>query len=422
MPFCFNYFERFLAFRYLFSARREGFVSVIAWFSFIGIALGVATLIVVMAVMNGFRQELFGAFVSMRGHVSIVSQQEMLHENDDLLTMIKSVPGVRLAYPMLDRQAIAFVRNQARGVMVQGLPDYAITERKRIQLMPANAIKVFTDDHIFIGRRMAEILHLQVGDTLPLLSPKGTSTAFGTIPYQKSFIVAGIFHVGMGEFDKNVIFMPLATTQRFFKAPGQISQIDVFSQHDDLSTNLTYLLQHALDHLTPTNGQKGLRALDWRHSDASIFHAVKVERNVMFLILTMIILIASFNIISGLTMMVKDKTRDIAILRTMGATKKSILHIFFLTGASIGGVGTLLGVGLGLSFALNIERIRQFIQNLLGTELFSEEIYFISRLPAKVELNEVLLICAMGIGLSFLATLYPSWKASSLDPIEGLKS
>ncbi len=422
MPFCFNYFERFLAFRYLFSARREGFVSVIAWFSFIGIALGVATLIVVMAVMNGFRQELFGAFVSMRGHVSIVSQQGILHENNDLLTMIKSVPGVRLTYPMLDRQAIAFVRNQARGVMVQGLPDYAITERKRIQLMPDNAMKAFTDDHIFIGRRMAEILHLQVGDALQLLSPKGTSTAFGTIPHQKSFIVAGIFHVGMGEFDKNVIFMPLATAQRFFKVPGQMSQIDVFSQHDDLSTNLTYLLQHALDHLTPTNGQKRLRALDWRHSDASIFHAVKVERNVMFLILTMIILIASFNIISGLTMMVKDKTRDIAILRTMGATKKSILHIFFLTGASIGGVGTLLGVGLGLSFALNIERIRQFIQNLLGTELFSEEIYFISRLPAKVELNEVLLICAMGIGLSFLATLYPSWKASSLDPIEGLKS
>ncbi len=422
MPFCFNYFERFLAFRYLFSARREGFVSVIAWFSFIGIALGVATLIVVMAVMNGFRQELFGAFVSMRGHVSIVSQQEMLYENNDLLTMIKGVPGVRLAYPMLDRQAIAFVRSQARGVMVQGLPDYAITERKRIQLMPTNAIQTFADDHIFIGRRMAEILHLQVGDTLQLLSPKGTSTAFGSIPHQKSFIVAGIFHVGMGEFDKNVIFMPLSAAQRFFKVPGQISQIDVFSQHDDLSTNLTYVLQHALDHVTPDNGKKGLRALDWRHSDANIFHAVKVERNVMFLILTMIILIASFNIISGLTMMVKDKTRDIAILRTMGATKKSILHIFFLTGASIGGFGTLLGVGLGLSFALNIERIRQFIQNLLGTELFSEEIYFISRLPAKVELNEVLLICAMGIGLSFLATLYPSWKASSLDPIEGLKS
>jgi lipoprotein-releasing system permease protein len=279
--------------------------------------------------------------------------------------------------------------------------------------MPETAMEHFNGDHVFIGRRMAEALNIDVGDKITLLTQQGTATAFGTMPRQKTFLVAGIFYVGMGQFDKNFVFMPLATAQIFFKAPGKISQIDVFSSHDDLASNLANTLQQAL-------GDR-VRALDWRHSDISIMHAVKMERNVMFLILTLIILIASFNIISGLIMMVKDKTRDIAILRTMGATKQTILKIFFLTGASIGGVGTILGVGLGLSFALNIEVIRQFLQSLTGAELFSEEIYFLSTLPSKVEFDEVLRIVAMGIGLSFLATLYPSWRASSLDPVEGLR-
>ena len=412
--FMFSSFERFVAFRYLFSARREGFVSVIAWFSFLGIALGVATLIVVMAVMNGFRQELFGKLVEMRGHVTIQSSSATaLIDNKDQLTLVQSVPGVRLAYPMLERQAIAMAKNNASGVMVQGLPAEAITKRDRIKLIPETAIEHFDGDHVLIGRRMAEALHINVGDKITLLTQQGTATAFGTMPRQKTFLVAGLFHVGMGTFDKNFIFMPLATAQSFFKVPGQISQIDVFSVHDDLSSNLAHILQQALGDT--------VQALDWRHADLSIMHAVKMERNVMFLILTLIILIASFNIISGLIMMVKDKTRDIAILRTMGATKNTILKIFFLTGASIGGVGTLLGVALGLSFALNIEGIRQFLQSLTGAELFSEEIYFLSTLPAKVEFDEVLRIVAMGIGLSFLATLYPSWRASSLDPVEGLR-
>lgn len=409
----FSKFERFIAFRYLFSARREGFVSVIAWFSFLGIALGVATLIVVMAVMNGFRQQLFGSLVGMRGHVTVQAQKNTFPENKDKLTLIQSVPGVRLAYPMLEKQAIALAKNQASGVIVQGLPAYAITGRDRIKLTPKNAIEEFAGDHIFLGRKLADILNTTVGDKVTLLSQQSTSTAFGNIPRQKTFIVAGIFSVGMFQFDKNYLFMPIDTAQTFFKAPAQISQIDVFSTHDDLAANLAHTLQKALGN--------DLRAVDWRHSDLSIMHAVKMERNVMFLILTLIILIASFNIVSGLIMMVKDKTRDIAILRTMGATKNTILKIFFLTGASIGGIGTLLGVGLGLSFALNIERIRQFLQSLTGVELFSEEIYFLTTLPAKVDCDDVILIIAMGIGLSFLATLYPSWRASSLDPVEGLR-
>jgi len=409
----FSSFERFVAFRYLFSARREGFVSVIAWFSFLGIALGVATLIIVMSVMNGFRQNLFAGLVAMRGHVTIQSPTGVLLENKDQLSLIQSVPGVRLAYPMLERQAIAMAKNQANGVIVQGLPPYAITGRDRIKLMPETVIEHFSGDHVIIGRRMAETLHIDIGDKITLLTQQGTSTAFGNMPRQKTFLVAGFFHADVAQFNKNFIFMPLETAQNFFKANGQLSQIDVFSTHDDLASNLANVVQHAL-------GDQ-VRALDWRHADLSIMHAVKMERNVMFLILTLIILIASFNIISGLIMMVKDKTRDIAILRTMGASKNTILRIFFLTGASIGGIGTLLGVALGLAFALNIEEIRQFLQSLTGAELFSEEIYFLSTLPAKVECDEVLRIVAMGIGLSFLATLYPSWRASSLDPIEGLR-
>ncbi len=435
----FSTIERFVAARYLFSARREGFVSVIAWFSFVGIALGVATLIVVMSVMNGFRQNLFGALVAMRGHVTVQSASATpLLENSEQLSIIQQIPGVKLAYPLLERQAIALAKNQANGVIVQGMPVAAIVGRDQINLIVAKkstqqdgtqqdatqldgspklgltkAPFSFDGDHVLIGKRQAEFFNVTIGDKLTLLTQDGTSTAFGTLPRQKTFVIAGIFDVGVGQFNKNFVFMPLETAQKFFKAPGQISQIDVFSTHDDLASNVAYLLQKALG--------DSVRALDWRHADISIMHAVKMERNVMFLILTLIILIASFNIISGLTMMVKDKTRDIAILRTMGATKNSILRIFFLTGASIGGVGTVLGVILGLSFALNIESIRQFLQGLTGAELFSEELYFLSTLPSKVEADEVIRIVLMAIGLSFLATLYPSWRASSLDPVEGLR-
>jgi lipoprotein-releasing system permease protein len=426
-------FEFFIAIRYLFSARREGFVSVISWFSFIGIALGVATLIIVMAVMNGFRQELFGALITMRGHVSVHSLGNMMDADQNKVKLIQNVPGVGLAYPMLEQQAILMASSQAQGVNVQGLDRTALLSRKKIQIIGENNKildqdnefdAVFKDNQVFIGRLMAINFNLKVGDSFSLLTPKSINTAFGSIPRQKTFKVAGIFNVGMRDFDKSFIFMPIETAQKFFKFENKWSQIDVFSVQDDLSTALSSVLQQALDHYGKTFSpyEPPLQASDWRHSDQAIFHAVKMERNVMFMILTLIIFIASFNIISGLTMMVKDKTKDIAILRTIGTSKKSILTIFFLIGASIGGIGTILGIGLGLGFSLNIERIRQFLQNLTGAELFSEEIYFLSTLPAKVDFNEVWMISLMSIGLSFLATLYPSWRASCLDPVEGIRA
>jgi lipoprotein-releasing system permease protein len=276
-----------------------------------------------------------------------------------------------------------------------------------------DALHTFQGDHVLVGRRLADHMGVKVGDRLLLMTPEGTDTAFGQVPRQKAFVVGGIFEVGMHDFDKNILFMPLDTAQSLFKMTGHISHMEVFTSHAELAPHLAHVLQQAL--------AQEARVLDWQHGDSQIFHAVQVERNVMFLILTLIILIASFNIISSLIMLVKDKTRHIAILRTMGASRLSLMRIFFLTGASIGVVGTVLGVGLGLGFALNIEAIRQFLQGLTGTELFSAEIYFLSQLPAKVDWAEVGTVVTMALALSFLATLYPAWRAARLDPVEALR-
>lgn len=411
----FSRFERLIAYRYLRSPRQEGFVSVIAGFSFLGIALGVATLIIVMSVMNGFRAELLTRLIGMRGHILVHGLGPTLSGYEKGLETVSSVPGVTAVYPIIDRQAILNVKSQARGIGIVGISKESLEKRDIIaKNLNQEAFKLFQGDHVLIGRRLADHMGLKVSDRLVLLTPEGTMTAFGQVPRQKAFTVGGIFEVGMHDFDKNIIFMPLDTAQNLFKMENQISHMEVFTSHAELAPHLAEILQSALGNQ--------MRVLDWQHGDSQIFHAVQVERNVMFLILTLIILIASFNIISSLIMLVKDKTRDMAILRTMGASRLSLLRIFLLTGASIGVVGTLLGVGLGLSFALNIESIRQFLQSLTGTELFSAEIYFLSQLPAKVDWHEVVTVVGMALTLSFLATLYPAWRAASLDPVEALRS
>lgn len=429
--------EWLVARRYSFLHKKSGFVSVIAWFSLLGIALGVATLIVVMSVMNGFRHELFEGLVSMRGHVSVHGIGGLMHENHTILKTLRDIPGVKMVYPMLEQHAVVLSKGRAYGVVVQGLETQSITHRPIIQiakdihenapLLSEKEIEdAFTQATVFIGRRLAEQLNAHVGDSIALLTSKSTSTAFGSLPGQKRFRIAGIFHVGMRDFDKSFVFMPLADAQHFFKANQAWSQIDIFSSHDALSIALTDLVQKVLDiHMNVKQNDnphhETLKAYDWRHSDASIFHAVQMERNVMFLILTLIILIASFNIITGLTMLVKDKVKDIAILRTMGASRQSILKIFILTGSVIGVTGTIVGVFLGVLFATHIENIRQFLQHFTGADLFAEEIYFLSTLPCRMDMGEISAIIVMSLGLSFLATIYPAFKASKMDPVEGIK-
>ncbi len=410
----FSRFERLIAYRYLRSPRQEGFISVIAGFSFLGIALGVATLIIVMSVMNGFREELLTRIIGMRGHIVVHGIQAPIKDYKPMTDLVRQIPGVEAAYSVVERQAIITFKSQARGVSVHGIDQADLKQRSIIATnIKAGSLEDFKEDSLLIGSRLAEQMHLCVGDKLIMLTPEGNVTAFGTVPRQKSFIIKGVFEVGMHDYDKNVVFMPLDTSQSLFKLPDQISHIEIFSKHLELASQLTYVVQKTLGN--------HVQALDWQHGDNQIFHAVQVERNVMFLILTLIILIASFNIVSSLIMLVKDKTKDIAILRTMGAGRYSMMRIFFLTGATIGVVGTLSGVALGLCFSLNIESIRQFLQGLTGTELFSEEIYFLSQLPAKVDWSEVVTVIVMALFLAFLATLYPAWRAAKLDPVEALR-
>ncbi len=407
-------FERLLAYRYLRSPRQEGFISVIAGFSFIGIALGVAILIIVMAVMNGFRQELLTRIIGMRGHILVHGIEAPIANYQPVIDLVRKAPGVESAFPVLERQAIMTFRGQARGVSIHAMDLSELLKRSIItDNIKAGTLDDFQGDGLLIGSRLAEFMHLKVGDRIVMITPEGNVTAFGTVPRQKSFIIKGVFQVGMHDYDKNVVFMPLATAQNLFKLPDQISHIEIFSTHIELAPQLAYVVQQTLGN--------HVQVLDWQHGDSQIFHAVQVERNVMFLILTLIILIASFNIISSLIMLVKDKTKDIAILRTMGASRGSMMRVFFLTGATIGAVGTLMGVILGLSFSLNIESIRQFLQGLSGTELFSEEIYFLTQLPAKVDWWEVCAVVGMSLLLSFFATLYPAWRAARLDPVEALR-
>jgi lipoprotein-releasing system permease protein len=302
----------------------------------------------------------------------------------------------------------------ASGALVRGIRSEDIRDRKLIaDHIVEGALADFSDDGIAVGDRLARRLGVRAGSDLTLISPEGTATAFGTVPRMKTYHVVALFDVGYYEYDNSYIYIPLDTAQVFFQMPGAVSYLEVFVADADQSAREARLIAGAL------GGQ--LRILDWQRSNSGIVSVVEIERNVMFLILTLIIVVAAFNIISGMIMMVKDKGRDIAILRTMGASRAMILRIFMLSGASIGVVGTLSGFGLGLLITRHLEAIREFLQNMLHVELFSAEFYFFTRIPAHIDPHEVATVVIMALALTFLATLYPSWRAARLDPVEGLR-
>lgn len=401
--------------RYLRARKREGFVSVITWFSLLGIAIGVATLIIVMSVMNGFRGELMSRILGLNGHVNVYAPAGSMGDYDAKADILRGVKGVISATPLIEGQVMATTAGQARGAVMRGIKS----EDLRLRPMLANNIMAGSldnfgpDNSIVIGTEMARRLGARVGDMITIISPKGQPTAFGTVPRMRAFRVVATFSIGMFEYDSGFAFIPLHAAQVFFQMPGRVSNLEVFVEDTDKTTEMGLTIKSALDDQA--------RVFDWQKTNASFFNAIQVERNVMFMILTLIILVAAFNIISSLIMLVKDKGRDIAILRTMGATRGTIMRVFFIAGASIGVVGTLGGFAIGLWFSLNIETIRQWIQNVTGTELFAAEIYFLSQLPARVDPFEVLATVLMALGLSFLATLYPSWRAARLDPAEALR-
>jgi lipoprotein-releasing system permease protein len=410
----FGAFERMVAFRYLRARRAEGFVSVIAIFSLLGIMLGVATLIIVMSVMNGFRVEFVNRILGIEGHLGVIATRGPLADYDALDQKIRALPDVIAARPQVEGQVLASTGRASAGVLVRGMRAEDIAR----QPMLANGIDPdllpqFKDDAVIVGDRLAMRLGLAPGGTVTLLSPNGNVTAFGTMPRIKTYRVIGVFALGMYQYDNNMILMPLSQAQLFFNTGTGVSSIEIFARDPD-----------QLDRLRASLGNivgGAARIVDWRQTQAAYLNAILVERNVMFLILTLIILIAAFNIVSGMIMMVKDKGRDIAILRTMGATRGMILRIFILSGASIGIVGTLLGFVIGVEFANNIEAIRRFIQAIIGRDLFSAELYYLTEIPARVYASDVATVIVMALALSLLATLYPSWRAARLDPVEALR-
>jgi lipoprotein-releasing system permease protein len=408
-------FEWLLSGRYLRARRKEGFISVIAGFSFLGIMLGVATLIIVMAVMNGFRKELLGKILGLNGHILVQPLESPLTDWKEVADRISGVPGIRLAAPVVDGQALGSSPFNASGVFVRGIRSGDLNKLTSIaNNIKQGSLEGFDDGQgIAIGRRLADQLSLRAGDSLTLVAPRGAVTPMGTTPRIKPYKVAAVFEIGMSEYDGTFVFMPLAEAQAYFNRASDVTSIEIYTDNPDKVDGYRKAVTEAAG--------RPIYMVDWRQRNSTFFNALQVERNVMFLILTLIVLVAALNIVSGLIMLVKDKGSDIAILRTMGASQGSIMRIFLITGAAIGVVGTITGFVVGLLICMNIESIRQFISWMTSTELFSPELYFLSKLPAEVDVGETAAVVIMALTLSFLATLYPSWRAARLDPVEALR-
>ncbi|MBN9250971.1 MAG: lipoprotein-releasing ABC transporter permease subunit [Mesorhizobium sp.] len=412
----FSGFERMVAWRYLRSRRKETVISVIASISFLGIMLGVATLIVVMAVMNGFRAELLTRILGVNGHLIVTPIDMPLEDYAEVANRINGVAGVKYALPLIDGQVLAQGNvGSGTGALVRGIrgEDLGKVSIVANNIKQGSIVGFDTGEGVAIGSRMAESLGLVLGDTITLVSPDGDVTPLGTTPRLKGYPVTAIFEVGMSEYDSSIVYMPLSEAQLYFNMEGRAQTIEIYVDNPDNVDALRPKVEEA--------AQRQIYLTDWRQRNQTFFSALQVERNVMFMILTLIVLVAALNIISGLVMLVKDKGHDIAILRTMGATRGAILRIFLMTGAAIGVIGTLAGVALGIVICLNVERIREFFSWISGTVLFNPELYFLSQLPAKMDFSETASVVLMALVLSFLATLFPAWRAARLDPVEALR-
>ena len=415
----FGLWERMLANRYLRAKRSQGGVALITTISFVGIMVAVAVLIVVMSVMNGFRAELLNKILGFNGHIFVTGGVLDGPARDPAVQRILKVPGVTQAIPVIEAQVIAMGPSQITGAIVRGMTP---GDLKATRIVAHNLTKGdlrgfgggdYGGDVVVVGARLAEQLGVKPGENITLISPSGGATAFGGTPLQKSYVVGATFTAGMSQYDQAYIFMPLDQAQLFFGREGTVDAIEVRVSDPDRAPGLKAAVTRAA-------GPAALVA-DWTQRDSSYWGALKVERNVMRLILMLIVAIAALNIISGLTMLVKNKGRDIAILRTIGAGQGAILRIFFLAGASIGTLGTAAGLALGALVSLYIGPIQSVVEWATGQAVFSSDVYFLSRLPAKVDWVEVSIIVGFSLAMSMICTLPPAWRASRLDPVEALR-
>jgi lipoprotein-releasing system permease protein len=411
----FSPFEWMLALRYLRAKRAESFISIISVISLVGIALGVAVLIIVMAVMNGFRHDLMGRILGIDGHIMVQSASgQPISDYDALAQRIAKVKGVAHVTPMVQGFAAVDANGVATGVQIRGIRRADVEALTMVsKSLPPAALRAYGEDTVLVGARLGQRMGLYPGSDIKILGLHGDVTPFGTMPRAKVYSVAGLFTIGMSEYDKTIIYMPLEEAQLFFNYGDAVPSLEVMTTDPDQVDGIAADIEKVVG--------SGVRVLTWRDTQSTFFDAVQVERNVMALILTLIVVVAALNIVSGLYMLVKDKSPDIAILRTMGATRGAVMRVFLITGMSIGVSGTFIGFLIGVLFCRYIETIRQILMKLTGTNLFNPEIYFLSHMPARMDPVEVAVTVFVALLLSFLATLYPAWRAARLDPVEALR-
>ncbi|MBT4427361.1 MAG: lipoprotein-releasing ABC transporter permease subunit [Rhodospirillaceae bacterium] len=408
-------FERMVAFRYLWPGRKETFTFLVAMFSLLGIGFGVFTLIVVMSVMGGFREELLSRVLGLQPHMVVRALDGAITDYEPLVEKARAVAGVETAAPIIRAEVLARGNRGVTGALVYGIKADDLERKKRVMHgMSAGALQLFSEgDGVIIGHRLANKLRLDIGDSIRIIAPSVTATALGSVPRARAYRVVGTFNVDMSEYDSSFVFMPLRLAQIHFKYRGTVSSLEISVDNPDQVREMRAPLWQALG--------TDVRLSDWQQINATYFSVLEVEQNVMFLILLLIVIVAAFNIISSMIMLVKSKGRQIAILRTIGATRGQIMRIFFINGALIGIVGTLVGTVGGILFAVYIEPIRKFVEGIFGTRLFPHEFYFLAQLPTRIDAGEIAVVAFLALALSFLATLYPAWRAAKVDPVEALR-